>query len=94
MSIAETKHVFEAIADGGALDVSLNEPDPEEKGALERLTQTSPPTSGPIIAVDLDDVLSQTNQQVATCKPNRSLSKPVVWCRRYNQGITKRMAPI
>ncbi|KAG5636857.1 hypothetical protein H0H81_006609 [Sphagnurus paluster] len=37
-----------------------------EKDALERLIAISPPTfAGPIIAVDLDDVLSQTNEIVA-----------------------------
>lgn len=39
-----------------------------EHEALERLTAISPPSSGPIIAIDLDDVLSQTNQAVADCK--------------------------
>lgn len=40
-----------------------------EREALERLTSISPPSSsGPVIAIDLDDVLSQTNQAVADCK--------------------------
>ncbi|KAF8058263.1 hypothetical protein FPV67DRAFT_1524691 [Lyophyllum atratum] len=37
-----------------------------EKNALEKLTTISPPSSsGPVIAIDLDDVLSQTNHTVA-----------------------------
>ncbi|KAG6814040.1 hypothetical protein H0H92_003890 [Tricholoma furcatifolium] len=38
----------------------------EEKAALEKLTSLNPPTStGPVIAIDLDDVLSETNHMVA-----------------------------
>lgn len=71
MSLAGTKHVFEARDEPAEnLDVEL---DPSEKEALERLTKTSPPNSGPVIAVDLDDVLSQTNLEVAACEyPRRS----------------------
>ncbi|KAG6891066.1 hypothetical protein C0995_014155 [Termitomyces sp. Mi166 len=36
-----------------------------EKAALEKLMPLYPPSSGPVIAIDLDDVLSQTNQMVA-----------------------------
>ena len=40
------------------------------KNALEHLASISPPVSaGPVIAIDLDDVLSQTNREVALCKP-------------------------
>jgi hypothetical protein len=40
-----------------------------EREALEKLTTISPPSSsGPVIAIDLDDVLSQTNQVVADCE--------------------------
>jgi hypothetical protein len=40
-----------------------------ERKALERFTDTtSSASAGPVIAVDLDDVLSQTNQVVAECK--------------------------
>ncbi|TFK76771.1 hypothetical protein BDN72DRAFT_754560 [Pluteus cervinus] len=44
-----------------------NEAIPEdEKDAVEKLLATSPPTSaGPVVAVDLDDVLSETNHAVA-----------------------------
>ena len=47
-------------------------PTPEqqrERETLERLT-TATPTSfaKPVIAIDLDDVLSQTNQAIAECK--------------------------
>lgn len=40
-----------------------------EEATLAKLTSISPPSSsGPVIAVDLDDVLSQTNHVVAQCK--------------------------
>ena len=40
-----------------------------EAAALEKLSMISPPTSsGPVIAVDLDDVLSQTNQNISECE--------------------------
>ncbi|KAF5375195.1 hypothetical protein D9758_000028 [Tetrapyrgos nigripes] len=40
--------------------------DPHLANSLDVLSSTSPPTSsGPVIAVDLDDVLSQTNAKVA-----------------------------
>jgi len=40
-----------------------------ERQALERFTSTTRTASaGPVIAVDLDDVLCQTNQAVAECK--------------------------
>lgn len=43
--------------------------DAHEFEALERLTAISPPSSaGPIIAIDLDDVLCLTNQAVAECR--------------------------
>lgn len=47
-----------------------NEKDPDpEAAALAKLATISPPTSsGPVIAVDLDDVLSQTNQSVSDCE--------------------------
>ncbi|KAF5377614.1 hypothetical protein D9615_005101 [Tricholomella constricta] len=44
----------------------VEEVEEAEKDAFEKLTTISPPTSrGPVIAIDLDDVLSQTNQIVA-----------------------------
>lgn len=40
-----------------------------ERELLDKLSTISPPTSsGPVIAIDLDDVLSQTNKAVALCK--------------------------
>jgi len=40
-----------------------------KRASLRRLSSTSPPSSsGPVIAVDLDDVLSQTNAEIAKCK--------------------------
>ena len=42
-----------------------------ERETLERFTSselTNAPSTAPIIAVDLDDVLGQTNQAVAECK--------------------------
>ncbi|KAJ8517041.1 hypothetical protein ONZ45_g5740 [Pleurotus djamor] len=51
------------------LDVSEYQDDtvitPQEEASLSKLTVISPPQSGPVIAVDLDDVLSQTNHVVA-----------------------------
>ena len=41
----------------------------DERETLQRLTGTSSTSSArPIIAVDLDDVLGQTNQAIADCK--------------------------
>jgi hypothetical protein len=55
----------------------LEEPDKEEEVALNKLTNIHPPTSsGKVIAVDLDDVLGQTNLAVAQCQspiPHTSL---------------------
>ncbi|KAG5648251.1 hypothetical protein DXG03_006209 [Asterophora parasitica] len=46
--------------------VLTDEVEQAENEALEKLLTVSPPTStGPVIAIDLDDVLSQTNQIVA-----------------------------
>lgn len=40
----------------------------EEAELLDKLSSiTTPSSSGPVIAIDLDDVLSQTNQNVAQC---------------------------
>jgi hypothetical protein len=40
-----------------------------EAASLAKLTTISPPTSsGPVIAIDLDDVLSQTNEAISECK--------------------------
>ncbi|KAF8898466.1 hypothetical protein BD779DRAFT_1484082 [Infundibulicybe gibba] len=40
---------------------------PDEDIALDKLATMSPPsTTGPVIAIDLDDVLSQTNEEVAS----------------------------
>ncbi|KAJ8457468.1 hypothetical protein ONZ45_g18301 [Pleurotus djamor] len=51
------------------LDVSEYQDDtvitPQEEASLSKLSVISPPQSGPVIAVDLDDVLSQTNHVVA-----------------------------
>lgn len=47
------------------------------------LVATSPPNSGPVIAVDLDDVLSQTNQIVAECK---MLALCRVQCRQIHRA--------
>jgi hypothetical protein len=57
-----------------------------ERQALERLTGASRTSSKPIIAVDLDDVLSQTNEAVAECE------HPLLWRRGAHfsaQGITR-----
>jgi hypothetical protein len=44
-----------------------------EAASLAKLSAISPPTSsGPVIAVDLDDVLSQTNEVVSECKQSSS----------------------
>jgi hypothetical protein len=40
--------------------------------SLVKLSTISPTFSGPIIAVDLDDVLSQTNEAVSDCKLPRN----------------------
>lgn len=40
-----------------------------EAASLAKLATISPPTSsGPVIAVDLDDVLSQTNEVISECE--------------------------
>ncbi len=55
------------------LDISEYQDDepisPAEAASLAKLSTISPPgSSGPVIAVDLDDVLSQTNLVLAECK--------------------------
>lgn len=53
-----------AQAQVNAVDV-----DPEPASLAQLAGTISPPTfSGPVIAVDLDDVLSDTNQVIAECK--------------------------
>lgn len=49
------------------IDTTLYGQDPEEEVLLKKLIHLSPPGSGAIIAIDLDDVLSQTNREVASC---------------------------
>jgi hypothetical protein len=40
--------------------------------SLAKLTTISPPTSsGPVIAIDLDDVLSETNAAISECEHTR-----------------------
>ncbi|KAG6868559.1 hypothetical protein C0993_001255 [Termitomyces sp. T159_Od127] len=63
---------FEDHADFDELPEQLEQ---AEKAALEKLISLSPPPSRPVIAIDLDDVLSQTNQMVADCE-NHLLSYP------------------
>jgi hypothetical protein len=45
----------------------------DEAAKLAKLAALSPPTDSldPVIAVDLDDVLSQTNRMVAQCQSSR-----------------------
>lgn len=64
---------LELLSNMMATNPNVIEADPEA-ASLAKLTTISPPTSsGPVIAVDLDDVLSQTNHVVSECK-YRSLS--------------------
>lgn len=60
----------------------------EEQESLNKLRALDPPGSGPVIAIDLDDVLSQTNHAIANCKSShmsRSSQQP------FCQGIIKNM---
>ena len=65
MSVAASVHVLEAPATGPEVPTQ-NEAELE---AVENLTEfpSSAPPAGPLIAIDLDDVLSQTNLSVAEC---------------------------
>jgi hypothetical protein len=45
----------------------------DQQSSLEKLAHTSPPSSGPVIALDLDDVLSLTNPAVAACMFKKGL---------------------
>lgn len=66
MSVAASVHELEAPPTGAGVSNRIE----EELEAVEKLTKfppTAPPT-GPIIAIDLDDVLSQTNLAVAQCE--------------------------
>lgn len=67
MSAAASRLQSESLSaeQNESLTVDENE---NEGETLERLTDTRAYPAGPVIAVDLDDVLSQTNQVVADCK--------------------------
>lgn len=77
MSAAASRLELEASHDKGiGLSDASAPPKPagatseqQEHESLEKLTETTPPeSSNPIIAVDMDDVLSETNRDVAECK--------------------------
>lgn len=71
MSVAASVHELETPATGTEVP-SRNEAELE---AVEKLTKfpSTAPHAGPLIAIDLDDVLSQTNLSVAGC----------TWCLRF-----------
>ena len=64
-----------------------------EAASLAKLASISPPTSsGPLIAVDLDDVLSDTNQVIAECKDCLSIFddfENYSFCTAMEKGITR-----
>lgn len=70
MSAAASKLEIESPSSGREQYFDDEDDIPEsEKRLLEKLAITSPASSrGPVIAVDLDDVLSQTNDAVAQCE--------------------------
>ena len=90
MSAAATRHSLE-IPDSTSTPTG-NNIDLEEEKSLERLAQSSPPGSGPIIAVDLDDVLSRTNQEVAECISAIQVCRTKPSSQR--QGTMNNLAPI
>lgn len=64
MSVAGTQHDLEQPVTSPVDNAS----EAFERQVLEQLTDISPSSPVPVIAVDLDDVLSQTNHVVAECK--------------------------
>lgn len=63
MSAAASMHELEPRT-----RLSETDTDAAESASLSKLRSMSPPfTGGPVIAVDLDDVLSQTNADISLC---------------------------
>lgn len=80
MSFAASKLQLESptaeLADPFASTSVLNHEAEVEADALEKLLGLPSTTAGPVIAIDLDDVLSQTNQVVAECKSIKQCLSP------------------
>lgn len=47
--------------------------DPEATSLAKLATISPPASSGPVIAIDLDDVLCETNVTIAECEQSRNL---------------------
>lgn len=68
MSAAATIHAIEESFEGREVEIVDDAVAEAEREALEKLTELHPAAAaGPLIAIDLDDVLSQTNIAVAEC---------------------------
>lgn len=69
--------------------------DLNDSAKLAKLAALSPPTASldPVIAVDLDDVLSQTNRMVAECQCSWSFCQIGIDDTRRVQGTMKNLAP-
>lgn len=96
MSFAASKLKLESptaeLADPFASTSVLNHEAEIEADALEKLLDLPSTVAGPVIAIDLDDVLSQTNQVVAECKSIKTmplLPRSIL----LPKGITKYMEP-
>src|SRR5438552_1479906 len=66
MSAAGSIH--ELVQPLNLADDTDSERDAEEQVSWNRLKEICPPSALPVIAVDLDDVLSLTNHAIAECK--------------------------
>lgn len=96
MSFAASKLQLESptaeLADPFASSSVLNREAEVEADALEKLLGLPSTAAEPVIAIDLDDVLSQTNQVVAECKSMKTMHhppRPIL----LPKGITKYMEP-
>lgn len=68
MSAAASRLEIESPSSERTNDFDQIEVPEAERELLERLANTYPPTSsGSIIAVDMDDVLSETNHAISQC---------------------------
>ncbi|RXW23837.1 hypothetical protein EST38_g2000 [Candolleomyces aberdarensis] len=68
MSAAASAHELEELKERLVTPPVEGETLEEEREAVDKLVTVPSTATGPLIAIDLDDVLSQTNQAVADCE--------------------------
>lgn len=76
MSAAASVHELEELKDGVKTPTEVEVLE-REREAIDKLLPVPSTLVGPLIAIDLDDVLSQTNQAVADCE--ESISTKFQW---------------